>query len=193
MAEANHLQGCCSQGGQRNGGQGIGIIYHQSARTEFLNVAANGKPGWRGAQVFEDASWPDGIGDTLIHAVFQGNGKIIMDGRQTTDFDSINHIIANSEDAAAIRRRLHGPGFSGQLDQLLGDLMSQFEAFGIQVYKGKCALVQSFDCQDIGNHFLRKRTASGTNESDFDHAFLLCKIWDAVALYYKTFERLTVI
>ncbi len=93
MAEADYLQRGGTQGGQRHSRQRIGIVYHQRARAEFLNVAANGQPGGCSTQILEEPTRPARVGDTLIHPIFQRDGVIILDIRQPTDFDHIDHIV----------------------------------------------------------------------------------------------------
>src|SRR5579875_2309920 len=73
LAESDDLERGGTERGECHGGERIAIVDDQRRRAEFFNVTADGEPVRGGAQVFKDASRPDGVGDALIDTIFQWN------------------------------------------------------------------------------------------------------------------------
>src|SRR5215469_16822930 len=76
VAQTHGVHGCACQGNQGKDRHRVGIVENQSAWAESLGVSQDVEPGRTRAQSLEDPAGSNGISDTLVDAVLQGNVKV---------------------------------------------------------------------------------------------------------------------
>jgi hypothetical protein len=70
---------------------------------------------------------------------------------QASDFDCVDHVVAAGDDFFAFCAGFYGPVAPRAVDQVLGHLVGQLQAFGINVDQGECAAVQGRSGEDVGH------------------------------------------
>jgi hypothetical protein len=75
----------------------------------------------------------------------------VADVLQPGDFDRVDHVVASGDDIFTFRAGFYGPVAPRAVDQELGHLVGQLQAFGINVDQGECAAVQGRSGEDVGH------------------------------------------
>ncbi len=151
------------------GGHRIDVVEQQRVRRQVIHVVAQVDQHRDGAQRAEDATRPQGIAYTLLHAVALGNLNVQLIGIQPTLLEGGDYVIGAFHGFSPVGGSFHLSRQTTSVDNGLHQITSLVQSLRVDVHQGNGAFLQRWRQQDVAAQVAGEDSTTRADKSDFGH------------------------
>jgi len=149
-------------------GHRIGVIEEAAIRGRVgTDIRTEVEHEGNGPLGVEEAPGSEGVADTLVDAIAEGNFNVMLEGLQSPDTNGVDDIVRAFEGLGAVGRALDPDGNAIGIEIALTLLPDLFEDGGIDVHEGDFKGPESGHAHQVEKELAGKSQASGPDKADF--------------------------